>query len=494
MLDYEFDDRNELNFTTNAQLSPERTYDNFQNTIFTNAGVLDSTFTTASFEDETKNNISGDLSFKHRFKENGALKLNGHYTHFDLTRTQDASSNYFQPDGTFIRDFNFFTDANQDIEIITGQLDYTNLLGTVGVEAGVKGSFINSKSRLDYFDANNGRVLDPTLSDNFLYDENVYAGYVSLSKDWEKWSVKTGLRGEHTQSSGTSFALSTINNLEYFELFPSFYLLHNINENNSVAFDYSRKLTRPRYEDLNPFRTFINENIYAEGNPNLLPSFSNNFNLNYTLKQEFFFDFYYRDNGNYISTFSFQDNDNQITRDVTQNVLESISYGFDFNYGKSISNNWYLYSYISIFHEEETFLALESDAFSAKNKFDGFYVDVTNYLTLSKDGTFKGELGVTYLSGFLQGSYILEETTNLTFGLRKSIWNKRALISIAANDILGKANARITSKYLNQDNNYLAVPETQYVRFGFTYNFGNFRLEDNQRDIDKIERDRLSSE
>ena len=495
VLDYEFDDRNELNFTTNAQLSPERTYDNFQNTIFTNAtGVLDSTFTTASFEDETKNNISGDLSFKHRFKENGALKLNGHYTHFDLTRTQDASSNYFQPDGTFIRDFNFFTDANQDIEIITGQLDYTNLLGTVGVEAGVKGSFINSKSRLDYFDANNGRVLDPTLSDNFLYDENVYAGYVSLSKDWEKWSVKTGLRGEHTQSSGTSFALSTINNLEYFELFPSFYLLHNINENNSVAFDYSRKLTRPRYEDLNPFRTFINENIYAEGNPNLLPSFSNNFNLNYTLKQEFFFDFYYRDNGNYISTFSFQDNDNQITRDVTQNVLESISYGFDFNYGKSISNNWYLYSYISIFHEEETFLALESDAFSAKNKFDGFYVDVTNYLTLSKDGTFKGELGVTYLSGFLQGSYILEETTNLTFGLRKSIWNKRALISIAANDILGKANARITSKYLNQDNNYLAVPETQYVRFGFTYNFGNFRLEDNQRDIDKIERDRLSSE
>ena len=495
VLDYEFNERNTLNLTSNAQLSPYRNYDSFQNTDISNAaGVLDSTFTTSSFEDESKNNISGDLTFKHRFKENGSLSFNGHYTHFDLTRTQDASSNYFQPDGTFIRDFNFFTDASQDIEIITGQLDYTNLLGTVGVEAGVKGSFINSKSRLDYFDANNGRVLNPTLSDNFLYDENVYAGYFSLSKDWEKWSIKTGLRGEHTQSSGTSVALSTINNLEYFELFPSFYLLHNINENHSVAFDYSRKLTRPRYEDLNPFRTFINENIYAEGNPNLLPSFSNNFNLNYTLKQEFFFDFYYRDNGNYISTFSFQDNDNQITRDVTQNVLESISYGFDFNYGKSISNNWYLYSYISIFHEEETFLALESDAFSATNEFDGFYLDVTNYLTLSKDGSFKGELGLTYLSGFLQGSYILEETTNLTFGLRKSIWNKRALISIATNDILGKANARVASKYLNQDNNYLAVPETQYVRFGFTYNFGNFRLEDNQRDIDKIERNRLSSE
>ncbi len=495
VLDYSFDDRNELNLTTNAQLSPEITDDRFQNTVITDAaGVIDSTFITNSFVDESKNNISGDLTFRHRFKENGNLLFNGHYTHFDLTSTQDATSNYFRPDGSFIRDFSFFTNANQDIEIITGQLDYTNLLGTVGVEAGVKGSFINSESRLDYFDANNGRVLDTNLSDNFLYDEDVYAGYLSLSKDWEKWSVKTGLRGEHTQSSGTSVALSTINKLAYFELFPSFYLLHNINENHSLSFDYSRKLKRPRYEDLNPFRTFINENIFTEGNPNLLPSFSNNFNLNYTLKQEFFFDFYYRDNGNYISTLSFQDNENQVLRDVTQNVLESTSYGFDFNYGKSISNNWYLYSYISIFHEDETFLALESDAFSATNKFDGFYVDVTNYLTLSKDGSFKGELGLAYLSGFLQGSYILEETTNLTFGLRKSLWNRRALISLAVNDILGKANARVTSKYLNQDNNYLVVPETQYVRFGFTYNFGNFRLEDNQREIDKIERDRLSSE
>ena len=47
------------------------------------------------------------------------------------------------------------------------------------------------------------------------------------------------------------------------------------------------------------------------------------------------------------------------------------------------------------------------------------------------------------------------------------------------------------TEYLNQDNRYLSVPETQYVQFGFTYNFGNFRLEDNKRDIEKIERERL---
>jgi hypothetical protein len=495
VLDYQFDDRNELNLTSNAQLSPYRKYDNLQNTVMLNrVNAVDSTFTTASPEDEIKNNISGDISYKHKFKENGSLLINGHYTKFDLSKTQNVNSDYFSPDGSFIRDFNFLTDANQDIEIATAQIDYSGLLGATNVEAGLKGSFIASKSTLDYFSANNGLVLDPALSDNFLYDENVYAAYTSFSYDWEKWSVKAGLRAEQTQSKGTSLALASINNLAYFELFPTFYLLHNRNESHSFSFDYSRKLVRPRYQDLNPFRTFINENIFVEGNPNLLPSFSNNFNFNYTLKQEFFFDFYYRDNGNYISTFAFQDNENKILRDFTQNVLESTSYGFDFNYGKSITNHWYLYSYISIFHEDETFLALESNNVAVKNEFDGFYADITNYLTLSKDGTFKGELGLTYLSGFLQGSFIMAETTNLTFGVRKSFWNRRALVSFTVNDMLGKANGRATSKYLNQDNNILAIPETQYIRFGVTYNFGNFRLKDNDREIDKNERNRLNSE
>ncbi|MDP5062086.1 MAG: outer membrane beta-barrel family protein, partial [Maribacter sp.] len=170
---------------------------------------------------------------------------------------------------------------------------------------------------------------------------------------------------------------------------------------------------------------------------------------------------------------------------------ESTSFGIDFSYGKSITNNWYLYSYISAFHEDETFIALQSDSFSFKNNFNGVYVDLTNYLTITKDGTFKGELGLVYMSGWLQGNFIKDESTNLTVGLRKSFLDNRAVLSVSANDLLGKYNSFQKSKYYNQDNRYLYSPETQYVKFGFTYNFGNFRLEDNQRDIDKIERERL---
>lgn len=491
IVDYEWDENNTLSITSNAQLQPKKEADFFQNTTMENAiGVLDSTFTTGSFLDETKNNLSGDLTYKHRFKQHGTLSANAHYTYFDLNRTQDVNSDYFLPDGSFIRDFDFFTNADQQINIKTAQLDYTDL-GDLSFEAGIKGSFISSESILDYFLQNGGSEFIPNLSDNYTYDEKVYAAYISFSKDWEKWSLKTGLRAEQTESTGTSRNVAAINDLSYFELFPSLYVLHTINENHNLSFDYSRKLARPRYDDLNPFRTYINERTFEEGNPNLLPSFSNNFNLNYTLNQEYFFDFYYRDNGRYISTLTFQDNENLVLRDITQNVLESTSYGFDFTYGKSISNKWYLYSYISLFHEDETFMALQSDAYSYKNEINGAYLDLTNYFTLSQDGTFKGELGFVYMSGYLQGSFIQEESANLTIGLRKSFLKNRAILSVSANDLLGRYNAYVNSNYLNQNNRYLVTPETQYVRFGFTYNFGNFRLADNQRTIEKTERERL---
>ncbi|WP_244156157.1 outer membrane beta-barrel family protein [Maribacter ulvicola] len=491
-VDYKFNEKSSLSFTSNAQFQPKKDADFYQETTIKNSsGVLDSLFTTDSFLSEKKNNISGDLTFKHQFKDQGNLTINAHYTDFGLDQNQNVKSDYFQPNGSFLRDFNFSTIADQQIKIKTAQVDYNDYLGNVFFETGVKSSFIDSESRLDYFLQNNGAEFIPNLSDDYTYDESVYAGYLSLSKDWEKWSIKTGLRAEHTESSGISVNVSTINDLSYFKLFPSFYMLHTINENHSLSFDYARKVQRPRYEDLNPFRTYINERTFQEGNPNLTPSFSQNFNLNYTLQQEYFFDFYYRDNGMYISTLTFQDTDNLVLRDITQNVLESTSYGFDFTYGKSLSNNWYLYSYISLFHEEESFIALQSDAFSFTNNFNGAYIDLTNYLTLSKDSSFKGELGLTYISGWLQGSFIQEETTNLTVGLRKSFYNNRAVLSISANDLLGKYNGYVSSKYLNQDNGYLKVPETQYIKIGFTYNFGNFRLEDNQRNIDKIERERI---
>ncbi len=494
IVDYDLDDKNRFNFTANFTVSPNRTFENDLFTEMRNGqGILDSTLNTQSDIENDKTNLGLDLSYDRALKKPGeSLKANVHYTYYDEDLQQEGSSDYFDPSGAFIRNFMFSTDARQKIDIITGQIDYETPIEKGKIEAGAKVSFIRSDSRIDYFDVNGTEPpFDLALSDEFRYEEDIYAAYLSLNKNWEKWSFKLGLRAEQTNVDARSVTLDSLNNQDYFELFPSFFLLHKVNENQSLSFDYSRKLRRPKYNDLNPFRYFLNENDFREGNPNLRPHFSHNFNLNYTINDTYFIDLYYRDNGNYISNLSFQDNENQTLREVRQNVLESISYGLDFTVGRNILPFWYLYSYFSLFYEEETFLALESEEETFTNDVTGVYLYMNNYLTISKDGSLKGEVAFNYLSGFLDGSFTLSERIILNLGLRKSLWNNKAVVSIVAEDLFKRANSRYTSRYLNQDNSNLPVPETRFFRVGLTVNFGNYDLSANRRNLRKSERDRL---
>ena len=146
---------------------------------------------------------------------------------------------------------------------------------------------------------------------------------------------------------------------------------------------------------------------------------------------------------------------------------------------------------MSFFHDENSFLAVESNNAEVTNKVDGFYGTLGNSFTLSEDGSFTGDLSFTYISDWISGSYNLDPMTTFSFGVRKTFWNHRAELSLHVEDILDKTNTRLSSRYLNQDNSFLAQPESRYVRLGFKYNFGNFRLSDNQRAIEAAERDRL---
>lgn len=321
--------------------------------------------------------------------------------------------------------------------------------------------------------------------------ENIFAGYVNVSRDWEKWSAQAGLRGEYTDLVGRSVITGEENPQEYFELFPTAYLQYRAAENHNFTFDYSRRIDRPNYDDLNPFRYFLNENDFNAGNPNLRAAISNNFNLNYTLKGQYFFDAYYRDYGNSPATLAFQNNDRQFIRRISMNLLENKTYGLDFLHGRSITGWWYGQLYASVFHEENKFLALESGNETAANEIDGLFTQFYNSFTFSKDGTFSGNLTLLYVSDYMSGSYTFDPFSTLSLGFRKTLWNNRAELTLNLNDVFNQTNTRLTSAYLNQDNSFFAREETRYVQLGFRFNFGNFRLEDNQRTIEAAERERL---
>lgn len=485
ILDYLLNERNTLSFSSNVVYSPGKTFDNDVFTDITNVNEPDFSFRTGSHLEEDQSNIGLDVEYRHLLEKEGAqISAKAHYTRYDQDRQQEVNTNYFDNEGGPTGNNSFFTDAQQGINIFTGQVDYMGPLGTSNFETGVKAAVIDSESGIDYYNIED-------VSDNFLYDENIFAGYLTMSKDWDAWSAKAGLRGELTNREGTSLSTEQVDTRNYFELFPTFYLQHTLSKNHSLTFDYSRRIQRPRYENLNPFSYFLNEHNFNTGNPNLHAAISNNFNLNYSLKNQYFFDVYYRDNGPSTETLSFQDNEELNLRNVSINLLESFSYGLDISHGRSLTGFWYAYAYVSFFHDEQTFLALESNNARVTNEVDGFFGTVYNSFTLSKDRTFSGELSFTYVSDWITGSYDFDPMTTLSLGLRKTLWNNRAELSVNLEDILERSSPRLTSRYLNQDNSFWAQPETRYIRVGFKYNFGNFRLSDNERAVEAEERDRL---
>ncbi|HZJ36630.1 MAG TPA: outer membrane beta-barrel family protein, partial [Gillisia sp.] len=457
ILDYNIDEKNSLSFSSNINISPNRTFNNKVHTgIADGQNQIDSTLITNSRLENDENNLAFDVKYSHKFENGNEVTTAAHYTKFDQERTQDVTSNYFGTTGQALNSISFNTKARQDINIFTAQIDYTGTRGSINFETGAKLSSIDSESGIDFFNAESLENLYDNLADNFLYDEKVYALYASFAKDWEKWSIKAGLRGEFTDLQGISMSMNEVNSQEYFELFPTAYLQHTISENHILTLDYSRRIDRPRYESLNPFRYFLNENNFNAGNPNLRAAISNNFNLNYTLQNQYFFDLYYRDHGKSPAILGFQDNQNLTIRNVSTNLLSDKSYGLDILHGRSITKFWYSQLYMSVFHDENTFLAVESNNQEVTNEVDAFFGQFYNSLTISKDGTFSGNLTLTYVSDYISGSYKFDPMTTLSIGFRKTFWNNRAELSLNFEDILDKTNTRLTSEYLNQDNSFFA--------------------------------------
>ncbi|MEH6407546.1 MAG: outer membrane beta-barrel protein, partial [Leeuwenhoekiella sp.] len=164
----------------------------------------------------------------------------------------------------------------------------------------------------------------------------------------------------------------------------------------------------------------------------------------------------------------------------------------DFLYGSSITNWWYLNFVTSFFYSKIHFPTLEIENQYLDNDVYANYSVLGNYFTLSKDGTFTGELSAYFLNDYVMGTYTWDRPqSSVSLGLRKTFFNERLSATVNVEDIFNTLNMPVSAKYLNQDNGFFAKSENRYVRFGVKYNFGNFKLSDNERSTDAEESERL---
>lgn len=165
----------------------------------------------------------------------------------------------------------------------TLQADYVHPFGeNHRMEWGIKGSIreITNNFLVEQNFDDVWQALD-NLSNDFEYNEDIYAAYGQYGDHFGKFSYQIGLRAEYSDILTELKQTDERNQRDYINLFPSVFTSYQFSLAHAVQLSYSRRINRPRFWDLNPFFTFSDSRNFFSGNPNLNPEYSDSYDLNY---------------------------------------------------------------------------------------------------------------------------------------------------------------------------------------------------------------------
>lgn len=177
-------------------------------------------------------------------------------------------------------------------EEFTIQLDYVTPLGDGKnqiLEYGAKNILRKAISDFSYYvadgaDAPFEEVTDVVRSNEFNYDQNISAGYLSFTQGFlENYTLKAGLRYEYTTIQA-DFKNSELpaDIPDYGVFVPSVNLGRKLGNGNMIKGAYNRRIQRPSLTFLNPNIQDANPLQITQGNPLLDPELTDNYEMSYS--------------------------------------------------------------------------------------------------------------------------------------------------------------------------------------------------------------------
>jgi hypothetical protein len=291
--------------------NPGEDYNNYIGSSNTSDGTRNRLFTNLHYDaklDTLGSKISGDVDFTIMDYESSSLLDNSYWA-----GNNDPSAAY--TDKVLTLNEMYYT-------IFTAKVDFTKALkGGKTLEAGLKGSWVESDNDLDMSRARDEGPYEPDDNSNrFIYNENVLAAYASLKGSFnKKLSYQAGLRGEYSDIVGNSVTLNQVNKQNYFNLFPSFFIQQKVSDKYQIVYNANRRITRPNYRLLNPFVYYIDPLTSETGNPNLTPQYSTNFEMNHVVNGSLQFTLGYSVTEDAFMQVFVQDQEDRTTTTFTDN-------------------------------------------------------------------------------------------------------------------------------------------------------------------------------
>ena len=423
-----------------------------------------------------RDDINANVNYAWNDSEKGqTVNIDLDYGRFRNDGNSFQPNTYYDPTEVNILSQRIFTNITPtDIDIYTAKIDHerTFLGGKLGV--GAKVSFVTTDNTFDFFDVIDGtEILNEDRSNNFVFEENINAAYTSYQKQLgQKWNMVLGLRMEHTNSTGDlSSSTQSGDNVvdrDYVDFFPSAGLTYQLNEKNSFRINYSRRIDRPSYQDLNPFEFKLDELSFQKGNPFLNPQYSNSYSLTHTYN--------YRLN----TTLSYTRTNDVFTQitdalDESTTVLTFVNLAKQTNLSLTVSMPFQVKNWWSVYATANGYRLINEALI------DGKSIDLrANVLSFYGQNTFllpkgwKLELSGWYNSpGIWQGNWKTESMYSIDAGIQKSILQNRGTIKVSLSDIFRTqqwaGESRFGGLFITGNGRW----ESRQIRVNFNYNLGS---------------------
>jgi outer membrane receptor protein involved in Fe transport len=362
------------------------------------------------------------------------------------------------------------------IDIYSLKSDYKKILNkNITLEAGIKSSYVKTDNDAAYSLFNSDIQKwqpDTSISNHFIYEENINAAYVNWQQLVNKWTIQLGLRAEQTNSIGKQDVKNANFERHYLDFFPTAYFTYKRNDNNTFGLSFGRRIERPSYESLNPFRFQLDRYDYQQGNPDLLPQFSNNVELSYNYKGVWNISANYTMTTDVISdvviTVKEPNDSNYTTYQTTQNVASQRNIGLSVNYSKQLTPAWTLNAFLNVYNNHYKGVV---DSTNIDVGFTSFNANFNTQYSFKKGWT--GELsGFYYAKDYISGVIRADGRGMFSLGASKQILKGKGSIKLNLRDPLYLMSF---TGYTNLDKSSTRahfVWDNRRAIFTFTYRFG----------------------
>jgi iron complex outermembrane recepter protein len=376
------------------------------------------------------------------------------------------------------------------------QTDYTQPFGEKSkIETGFRASFREFDNDFIYSvldTKSNIFKKDIRRSTSFVYDENVYAGYVNYSHKWNKWSFLGGIRAEYTNIIIDQKTSTIPITRSYLNLFPSLFLNRQINKEQQFQVNFSRRINRPSYKALNPFVNTNDLLNLSTGNPYLQPENVNSFEITHLFfKKDFSLNstLFYRNIQNSVARVR-QIVGGDTTLTTFQNLNQNNSYGIEMIASHRLAKWLRANGNVSVFQSD-----LQGQTQAGEFQKSNLSLTARLNFQVRASKNLAIQFSNNYRSPLLTPQGTVSTIYTADLGTKYDAWKGKVSINLRINDIFNTQKQTILTEGLGFTATNFKKNETRFVMLGIQYRlYKKIKNPSEQRERKKVNEERAGDE